>query len=52
MRAYGPNSEDWIGKKIELALGQVEFQGKLQNAVIIKPISPPEKAEMNDSIPF
>jgi hypothetical protein len=52
MRAYGPNSEDWVGKKIELTLGQVEFQGKPQNSVIVKPISPPEKAEMNDSIPF
>jgi hypothetical protein len=52
MRAYGANSEDWIGKKIELTLGQVQFQGKPQNTIIVKPISPSEKAEMNDSIPF
>jgi hypothetical protein len=41
MRAYGPNSEDWIGKKIELALGKVKYQGELQEAVIVKPISQP-----------
>jgi hypothetical protein len=63
VRAYGPDSEAWIGKQIDLALGQVEFQKKLQDAVIVKPISPPiattEKAaaaakmtEMNDEIPF
>ena len=64
VRAYGPNSEDWVGKEIELTLGQVEFQKKLQDAVVVKPISPPiaaaEKAAaavkigdpMNDEIPF
>jgi hypothetical protein len=41
VRAYGPNSEDWIGKEIELALGKVKYQGELQEAVIVKPISPP-----------
>jgi hypothetical protein len=41
VRAYGPNSDDWIGKEIELTLGTVEFQKKPQDAVIIKPISPP-----------
>jgi hypothetical protein len=38
MRAYGSNSDDWIGKKIELTLGQLLFEGKLQDAVIVKPI--------------
>jgi hypothetical protein len=63
VRAYGPNSDTWIDKEIELRLGQVEFQKKLQDSVVIKPISPPiaptEKAaaaakmtEMNDEIPF
>jgi hypothetical protein len=41
VRVYGPNSEDWIGKEIELALGKVKYQGELQEAVIVKPISPP-----------
>jgi hypothetical protein len=41
MRAYGSNSDDWVGKQIELALGQVRFQGELQDTVIVKPTSPP-----------
>jgi hypothetical protein len=41
IRTYGPNSGDWIGKEIALTLGQIEYQGKLQDAVIVKPISPP-----------
>jgi hypothetical protein len=40
MRAYESNSDNWIGKEIELALGKVKFQGELQDAVIVKPISP------------
>jgi hypothetical protein len=27
MRAYGRNSDDWVGKEIELYLGEIEFQG-------------------------
>jgi hypothetical protein len=30
MRAYGPNSDDWIGKEIELFLGKVEYQKKMR----------------------
>jgi hypothetical protein len=68
MRAYGRNSDDWTGKDVELDLGQVMFQGKPQDSVILKPISPPIPAaqmtappaepatkrngDMNDEIPF
>jgi hypothetical protein len=41
MRAYGANGDHWVGKEIALALGKVKFQGELQDAVIVKPISPP-----------
>ena len=41
MRAYGPTSDTWLGKDIELVLGEVEFQGKSQESVLTKPISPP-----------
>ena len=41
MRAYGSNSDEWVGKDIELALGKIKFQGEWQDAVIVKPISPP-----------
>jgi hypothetical protein len=60
VRAYGPDSDSWIGKEIELALGMIEFQNRPQEAVVVKPISPPiaaaEKtqaaANMDDTIPF
>jgi hypothetical protein len=61
IRAYGPISEDWIGKDIELFLGQVEYQKKMQEAVIVRPISPPlkpvaqtkaPKTDLADEIPF
>jgi hypothetical protein len=64
VRAYGPNSDDWVGKEIELLLGEIEYQGKMQEAVLVKPISPPipEKAkaaaakkladELNDKVEF
>ena len=29
--------DDWIGKVIELSLGTVEFQGKEQESVVVKP---------------
>jgi len=58
-----PNSDDWIGKEIELFLGQVEFQKKTQEAVLVRPVLPPLKPStqtkskdgdgaMNDETPF
>jgi hypothetical protein len=55
VRAYGSNSDGWIGKEVELVLGRVKFQGEPQDAVIVKPISPPiaaKSSEMDDEIPF
>jgi hypothetical protein len=40
-RAYGPNSKDWVGRIIEMFMGEVEFQGKMQPAVLVRPLSPP-----------
>ena len=63
-RAYGTNSEDWRGKQIELDVGEVKFNDNPQEAVLVRPISPPiEKkppppfkkdgdGEMDDEIPF
>jgi hypothetical protein len=39
-RAYGPNSLDWHGKEVELYAGEVEFQNKPLDAVLVRPISP------------
>jgi hypothetical protein len=43
IRSFGPNSDDWIGKEIELFAGTVEFQGRPLDAVLVRPISPPLK---------
>jgi hypothetical protein len=40
-RAYGTDAADWIGKEVELNVGEIEYQGKLQESIIVKPISPP-----------
>ena len=40
-RAYGFDSDDWIDKEVELVVGEIQYEGKPQEAVLIKPISPP-----------
>ena len=45
MRAYGTESDHWIGKMIELFLGEIEYQGKMQEAVLVRQISPQVKAK-------
>jgi hypothetical protein len=51
IRAYGPNSDDWLGKEIELYAGEVEFQGKQMEAVLVRPISPPLKTSERTKLP-
>jgi|SRR5262249_6693852 len=62
-RAYGFESDDWVDKEVELVVGELEYQGKAQEAILIKPITPPlEKKtppkhnnsgdDMSDEIPF
>ena len=43
IRAYGPNDVDWIEKEIELFHGEIEYQGKMQEALLVRPMSPPLK---------
>ena len=67
IRAWGKNSDDWIGKEIELAIGQITYNEKLVDTIVIKPISPaipmkerstppaasaPSRAELDDDLPF
>jgi hypothetical protein len=40
MDTYGPDADDWIGKKIELREGEVEYEGKLVKSIMVEPISP------------
>jgi hypothetical protein len=62
VRAYGANSDDWIGKEIELSIGEVDYQDRAVETILVKPISPPIKNkapakpkrrdDLNDEIPF
>jgi hypothetical protein len=40
-RAYGTDTAFWIGKEIELNVGDTEYEGKPQESILITPISPP-----------
>ena len=63
-RAYGDESDDWLGREIELSVGEVDYQGKPTEAILVKPISPPivrktapkptagNGGDMDDAIPF
>jgi hypothetical protein len=67
-RNYGKDSRDWVGRTIELYIGQVEFKGQEQDSVLVRPISPPTppqqqrtseptrapstRDELDDEIPF
>jgi hypothetical protein len=54
MRAYGRDSDSWIEKEVELFLGEIEYQGKPQEAVLVRPVTPAEKkaGDMDDEVPF
>ena len=67
IRAYGKDSRDWIGCRIEIAAGEIEYQGKITASVLVRPISEkktPDLAkltskpdtrkgvDMDDAIPF
>ncbi len=64
VKAFGPETDNWPGLVVELSAGELEYQGKMQPSILIKPISPapsataepggapPVKSDMNDDIPF
>ena len=68
MKAYGKNSDYWMAKAIRLLLGEIEYQGAPHEAVIVEPVSPPLKkdvdgrlsvdmssdasSDMDDKVPF
>ena len=41
MKAYGSETDDWLGHVVELGVGTLEYQGKPQAAILVTPISPP-----------
>ena len=53
--AHGTNTDNWIGKKIQLYTDLVDFQGKTVEAIGVRPIkqppaTPKPDAEFNDSV--
>ena len=58
VRAYGMDSDDWLDKEVELEVGEIQYQGKPQDIILLKPISPPienkapPKPDLDDEIPF
>jgi hypothetical protein len=45
VKAWGRNSTDWLDKQVALFVGQVETQNGVQDAVLVRPLSPPLPAE-------
>ena len=43
IRAYGRNSDDWVGKEIDLLQGEIPFNNEKKEAVIVQPVSLPLK---------
>jgi len=41
LRSYGPESSNWITRDIELYIGTTTYQGRVQDSILVKPISPP-----------
>jgi hypothetical protein len=40
VRAFGDESDGWVGCDLDLRLGKVEVQGELKEIVLVEPISP------------
>jgi hypothetical protein len=61
IRTWGKNSEDWLGREIELEIDQVDFKGEPTDSIVVRPISAaipiserktPSAPEIDDDIPF
>jgi hypothetical protein len=40
-RHYGIDTDNWIGKAVQLSIGPLRFQGQEQDAILVRPLSPP-----------
>ena len=51
IKAYGPNDQDWIGCTVELYVGDVKYNGGIQEGVLVQPINPPKPVEARTPVP-
>lgn len=40
-KSWGTETNNWVGKEVELYVGQTEFMNEKRDSVLIRPISPP-----------
>ena len=40
VRAWGSDTHAWIGKEVELNVGETEINGQVQEMIVVTPISP------------
>jgi hypothetical protein len=40
-QAWGPETDDWLGREIELYLGETEYQGEKRESILVRNISAP-----------
>jgi hypothetical protein len=61
--AWGTETDNWIGKEVELYIGETQYSGERRDSVLARPISPalpvaerskprPPPKDFDDSIPF
>jgi hypothetical protein len=51
-KAYGPDSQNWIGKAVTLFQAQVDFRGDLVPAIRVKIPATAKQAQDRDESPF
>jgi hypothetical protein len=44
IKAYGSNDEDWIDCIVELYIGDIKYNGGIQQSVLVSPVTPPKPA--------
>src|SRR5262249_6465264 len=48
-RAFGDDSETWIGQKVELRRGKTKYQGTMKDTVVVTPVM--NGAPFDEAIP-
>ena len=59
-RAFGDDSDGWLGRRVELYVGDLEYNGEHRPSVLVRPLGTPTAAgktkpqsdAMDDEVPF